>query len=130
VLFTAKGKHEDKEYATSAPPLVITLGAPFALKVEPASLDLAPGAKAKLKVTATRHGGYKGPITLAVQKLPANVTASAATIAEGKDMAEIDITAAPTAAAATAQADVQGTATALNNLTGISPSFKVNVQKK
>jgi hypothetical protein len=131
VLFTAKAKQGDKETATSAPPLVVTLGAPFALKVEPASLDLKPGAKAKLKVSASRHAGYKGPITLAVQKLPANVSAAATTIAADKDFAEVELSAAAAAApGVTSSADVVGTATALNNLQGTSPAFAVRVQKK
>ncbi len=128
---TAKAKREDKEFATTAPPLVVELGPPFALQVDPTKLDLQPGAKAKLKVTARRRAGYKGPITLAVQKLPANVTAAAATIAADKDAAEIDVTVAPAATPAeVADVTIAGTATALNNLQASSPSFTVRVLKK
>ena len=33
-----------------------------------------PGEKIKVTITATRKGGYKGPIALDVRKLPAMVT--------------------------------------------------------
>jgi hypothetical protein len=130
-LFSAKAKQGEREFATAAPPLAVMLGPPFELKVEPATLELSPGGKAKIKVSARRRAGYKGPITLAVQKLPANVTAAAGMIPADKEMAEVDVTAAPAAVpGATAEADVLGTATALNNLQGTSPAFTVRVQKK
>ena len=69
--------------ATSAPaPLVVSL--PFELKAEPLPLKLLPGGKAVLKVTATRKGGYAGPIAVEVRNLPANVTATKGTIAMGQ----------------------------------------------
>src|SRR5262249_28810072 len=42
--------------------LAVTPIAPFTLKAEPVPLKLLPGSKASLKVTATRQGGYTGPI--------------------------------------------------------------------
>ncbi|MCC6421709.1 MAG: pre-peptidase C-terminal domain-containing protein [Gemmataceae bacterium] len=111
--------------------LAVKERAPFALKVEPSPLKLAPGAKVKLKITAVRKGGYAGPIALEVRNLPANVTASKTTIPMGKDAIEVEVSAAANAAAASrADANVLGTATALNNLQGASPNFTVLVGKK
>jgi hypothetical protein len=131
VLFSAKSKLKDGEVTATAPPLDLVLGPPFALKVEPATVTLKPGDKAKIKVIATRRGGYKGPIAVDARKLPANVTSAKATIAADQTMAELEITAAPTAAPADKMdVDVVGTATALNNLQNASPVFTVRVQKK
>ncbi len=111
--------------------LAVKERAPFALKVEPSPLKLAPGAKAKLKITAVRKGGYAGPIALEVRNLPANVTAPKTTIPMGKDAIEVEVSAAANAAAASrADANVLGTATALNNLQDASPNFTVLVGKK
>ncbi len=131
VLFAAKSKLKDGEVTTAAPPLNLVLGPPFALTVEPAEVALKPGAKAKIKVIATRRGGYKGPIAIDVRKLPANVTGAKATIPADKMMAELEITAGANAAPADkTDVDVLGTATALNNLQSASPVFTLRVQKK
>jgi hypothetical protein len=131
VLFTAKTKLKDKEVAATALPLALVLGPPFALKVEPAPAVLAPGGKAKLKVVATRRGGYKGPIAVELRKLPAGVTAAKATIPADKTMIEVDVAAdAKAAPGEKADVDALGTATALNNLQSASPVFTVRVQKK
>jgi hypothetical protein len=103
---------------------------PLDLKVEPAVASLKPGEKTKLKITAIRKGGYAGPITLAVRKLPAGVTAAAATLAADKTTTEIELTAAATAKVGDTAIDVAGTATALNNLQNASPAITVRVQKK
>jgi hypothetical protein len=131
ILVNAKTKHMGKELGTAAPPLMLVLGPAFELQVEPALVSLKPGDKAKLKVSAVRKGGYKGPIALDVRKLPPMVTAGKAMIAADQTTAEIEIVAAPTAAPADiADADVNGIATALNNLPGTSPPFSLRVQKK
>ena len=56
-----------------------------------------PGEKGKLKVTATRRGGYKGPIAIEAHKLQANVTSGKATIAADQTTADLDIASAPAA---------------------------------
>lgn len=132
VLVNAKTKFQGKEYAGSTPPLLLVLGLPFELQVEPAAISLNPGGKAKLKVTAQRKGGYKGPIALDVRNLPAGVTAAKApVIAAEMNDAEIELVAdAKVAPASAANVSVGGTATALNNLQNVSPGFTINVQKK
>ena len=131
IIFSGKAKTKEGEIAASAPPLFITLVPPFELKVEPATLALNPGEKGKLKVTATRKGGYKGPIALEVRKLPAGVTSGKGMIAADQATAELDIAIdAKAAPADKMDVDVLGTATALANLQSASPAFTVRVQKK
>ncbi len=131
VLFTAKAKHLDKEYSAAALPLALTVGMPFDLKAEPSPLVLAPGQTGKLKLTAIRKGGYKGPIAVEIRKLPANVTAGKALFAADQTTVEVDIIAAPTAAPGDkTDVDVLGTASALNNLQNASPAFTVRIMKK
>lgn len=131
ILIGAKAKVKGKDITASAPPLNVVVSAPFTLKIEPETLALKPGDKAKLKVTAVRQGGYKGPISLEARKLPVNVTAGKAVLNPDQTTAEIDVTAAAAAAAAEAKdVDILGTATALMNLQGASPVITVRVEKK
>jgi hypothetical protein len=126
-----KAKHDGRDVsATSAPaPLVVAL--PFELKAEPLPVKLLPGGKATLKVTATRKGGYAGPIALEMRNLPANVTAAKGTIPMGQTATDIEITAAAGAAAGDkADVNVLGTATAAGNQTAATPNFTVGVGKK
>jgi len=131
VLIAAKAKSKGKDYAASTPPLNVAVGMPFELKIEPMEIVLKPGGKAKLKVSTTRRGGYAGPITLELRKLPANVTATKATLNKDQGSVELEISAAPAAAAAEVKnADVLGTATGLANLQNASPDFTLRVEKK
>ncbi len=130
ILVTAKTKHMGKELSGAAP-LMLVLGAPFDLQVEPTVVNLKPGDKAKVKVLAVRRGGYNGPIALDFRNLPANVTGDKASIPAGKNDIEVMITAdAKAAPAENAAVMVGGAASALNNLANVSPAFIVNVQKK
>jgi hypothetical protein len=130
-MVSGKTKFQGKDISTTSMPLMMVLGAPFELKVEPASVSLAPGAKAKVKVTAQRRGGYKGPIALDFKNLPAGVTGPKISIAADKSDIEIELAAdAKSAPATAANVQVGGTATALNNLPNVSPAFTVSVQKK
>src|SRR5262249_9164171 len=52
IFFTAKAKASNKECVESTPPLILVVGPAFELKVEPASVTLKPGDKAKMKITA------------------------------------------------------------------------------
>ena len=131
VLLSAKTKHQGKEYAAAAPPLLLTVGAPFDLKVDPTAFDLKQGEKKTLRVTAIRKAGYTGPISLEVRKLPATVTATKAVIAANQTTADIEIAVAPTAPEAEITGvDVAGIATGMNNLANASPAITVRVKKK
>jgi hypothetical protein len=131
VLFSAKAKRKEGDIPAAALPLDLVLRSPFDLKIEPPVLTMKPGDKAKVKITATRHGGYKGPIAIEARKLAANVTSTKATIAADQATVELDIVAdAKAAPGDKTDVDVLGTATALNNLTNASPVFTVRIDKK
>ena len=85
----------------------------------------------KLKVTAVRKAGYKGPIAVELRKLPANVASAKSMIPMDQDAVELEIAAAPNAAPAEVKdADVLGTATAAANLQNNSPAFVLRIEKK
>jgi hypothetical protein len=108
----------------ASPPLTVRVQAPppaLVVKAEPAALTLKAGAKARLKVTVERQH-FAGPVALAVEGLPAKVTAAPATVPADQASAEIELTAAPDAEAATAEATVTGKAGM------VSASVKVTVQ--
>jgi hypothetical protein len=131
ISVTGKAKFQNKDYAAIAPPVSLVVALPFDLKTEPVPVKLTAGAKAKIKVSAVRKGGYQGPITLEVRNLPANVTAPKATIEMGKNEAEIEISAAANAAAGDKpDVNVLGTATAAANQQNASANFAVSVPKK
>ncbi len=131
LTFTGKARFQNADVTENATPVsLVVVPVPFDLKVEPAMVQLAPGAKVKLKVTATRKT-YQGPIAVELRNLPANVTAPKATIAQGQVAVEIEVSAAETAAPGN-KPDVHaaGIATAAGNLTRISPNFALAVVKK
>jgi dienelactone hydrolase len=128
VLLSGKAKAKDKEYSAYALPLPLVVGQPFELKVEPAVLDLQADGHAKVKISARRKGGYKGPIALEIRKLPAKVTATKGTLAIDQAALELEITATPDAALGEKKdVDVSGTASTLNNLQNASPPFTVRI---
>jgi hypothetical protein len=75
-------------------------------------LGVPIGGKADLKVTATRSGGFKGPITLSVTGLPTGVTVPPnLVIAADKTELVIPLTSAKDAPSTATLATVKGTAT-------------------
>lgn len=130
VAFSGRAKHNNRDYVVTSLPAALEIALPFELKVEPAQVPIDAAGKAKIKVVAVRKGGYQGPIALVVQNLPANVTAPKVNIDQGKDDAEIELTAANAAAGDKPDVNIQGTATAAGNQVGTSPPFTVTVQKK
>jgi len=54
---------------------------------------LDQGGRAKLTVTATRKGGYAGPIALELRNLPAQVKGAKATVSPGQATATVELTA-------------------------------------
>lgn len=131
ITITGTGRFQDKTFSVSTLPVNLVVSNPFELKVESTPLKLKPGDKTKLKVTAIRKGGYKGPINLEARNLPPNVTAAKATIAKDQNEVELEIVAAA-AAAAGEKKDVNllGTATEAGNQQNASPNFVILVEKK
>jgi hypothetical protein len=131
VQFTGKAKYQNKDFTVETMPVALVLSLPFDLKVEPVPLKITQGGKVKLKVIATRKGGYEGPINVELRNLPAKVTATKGTIAQGQTTVELEITAAADAAVASkADVNVLGTAVAATNQQAASPNFTVSVGKK
>jgi hypothetical protein len=131
ISLAGKAKHENREQSVTAAPVALKIEVPFELKVEPAKLTVNAGSKIKVAVTATRGGGYRGPIALEWRNLPPQVTVSKGTIAEGQSAVEIEL-AASISQAPIVKSDVQivGTATSLNNQQHSSPAVQVEVRKK
>jgi hypothetical protein len=125
---TAKAGGKDFAYYSSSIPARVVL--PLEVKAEPSPLELKVGQKAKLKVSIVRKGDYKGPVDLEVKNLPANVTAPKVTVPADKTTAEVELTAAGTAAAGD-KPDVQvvGTATGAGNQQATAPNVLVKVVK-
>jgi hypothetical protein len=131
ISFTGKTKFQNKEFSLNAAPISLVVDLPFGLQMAPSPVKLAPGAKAKITVSASRKGGYQGPIAVELRNLPANVTAPKATIAQGLNTVEIEITAAANAAPGDkGDVNVLGTAPAAANQQNASANFTVSIGKK
>jgi hypothetical protein len=131
LAFTGKAKSQNREFSVVSEPLAPVLAQPFELKVEPAPLQLQPGGKAMLKVSARRRGGYQGPIALEVRNLPAKVSSAKANLGTGQESAEIEVQAAADAPAGQkADVNVLGTATGAGNQQSASPNFVIAVAGK
>jgi hypothetical protein len=129
--FVAKAKVGAKEYTTVAPLTPLTLALPFELQVNTQGGKFTADSKHKIKVTAVRKGGYKGPIGLEVRNLPANVTAAKVNIAENTNEIEIELSAAANATVGDkADVNILGTATGAANQTNASANFTLSVGKK
>jgi pre-peptidase len=131
VLVSGKSRHQNKDFSAFALPAHLAVTRPFELKIEPMAVNLHPGEKAKLKITALRRGGYQGPIAVEIRKLPAGVTAAKAAIAQGHSSVDVELAAAARAAV-TRKADVDalGVASAAGNQQIASPAFTVAIVKK
>lgn len=130
-FLTGRAKYQNQDFSIVAQPPALVLALPFELRVEMTPPVIAPGAKAKAKLTARRKGGYQGPIAVELRNLPAKVAAAKVTIPAGKLEAELEVTAAADAPPAD-KADVHaaGVATAAGNQQGASPPFSLRVAKK
>jgi hypothetical protein len=92
---------------------------------------VAPDGKQTLKVSVTRVGDFKGPIALALKNLPEGVTAPAeATIPEGKNEAEIELTAAADAKAAKAENVIVVASTKINDKEVVAETPAVTIEVK
>ena len=104
---------------------------PINLTANPTTVNLQQGGKATVTIVADRKSGYQGAINVTLSNLPANVTASSATINSGQNSVSIQLSAG-TNAAVTNNTTVQakGTATAAPLPQVVATTFTVNIQKK
>ena len=100
------------------------------------TLTLTQGTSGTVNVTLTRAIGFTGPVTLAVEGLPAGVTAVAAPtpIPSGSTTSVITVTAAATATPGTANLTVRASGTGVTDKTGtialtvnVAPSYTLSV---
>lgn len=82
----------------------------FALRVVPSSLNLRPGAGAKVTVYALRRDGFAGEIALALRDAPAGFRIGEARIPAGAEKAEITLTATREAAGDAVALTLEGSA--------------------
>jgi hypothetical protein len=82
--------------------VVLKVGKPLAVQAAAAG-TVAPGGKQKIKVSITRFGDHKSPVTLAWKNLPKGVTAPSDEVPEGKNEIEIELVAAADAGAIKAE---------------------------
>ncbi|MCS6849890.1 MAG: PPC domain-containing protein [Gemmataceae bacterium] len=128
LTFTGKAKVRGQNVTVTSAPVSLTLVPPFELKVEPTPLKLAPGGQARLRVTATRRGGYDGRIDLDARNLPPGVTATKVVLKPEETTAEIELSAAPSADIVD-KADVVLVGTAEDRQTVSTPNFTLSVAK-
>jgi hypothetical protein len=128
--FTVVGRarHDGHEYFATLIPPPLVVAVPFDLTVTPNPLPLEPGGTATLTVTASRKGGYGGPIALELRNLPVRVAAGRGTIGAGKLSTTIALKAeADAPLGSRGDVDVLGTAPQ-GNQQAASPPFAVRVQ--
>jgi hypothetical protein len=112
---------------------VVSFGQDPVLEVKPAvtSLKIAPGSTAKLKVNLVRKK-HDGPVTVELRNLPMGLESSKEMVDQGKNTAEITVTARPNAELGI-RPDVCILATATLGTgphTFASPAITLQVQKK
>jgi hypothetical protein len=98
------GTHEKDKVTTSAlaPNLTLRLNDAFQLAATPMSTPmLVKGSQLKFKVNVTRNPAYTGEVKLTCEKLPAGVTAGEVVLKPDQSEAELVLSAAADAAAAT-----------------------------
>lgn len=107
------GKRGNDTVVQGAPAIRLSLRTPFALKADFGDAKIVKGAMLKGKVVAERNPAYNGPIELTVANLPKGVTVAVTTIPEGKNEAEIVLSAAADATVGTIEnLSVKGEGTA------------------
>src|SRR5471032_2631171 len=99
---------------------------PLTLTVEPASIALEPGVKAKVKVTVARVD-FSFPVKLEIQDLPPGVTATPAFLNGRERSGEIELIAAPSAAPLDRKKAYVSAAS--GDARGQSPNFAVSITK-
>ena len=123
-----RGRQNDHQFTATLQPSPLMVGQPFDLKIQPNPVPLVAGGRATLTVTASRKGGYGGPIGLEFRNLPAQVKASRAIIGSGKSATTVTLTAAADAPIGSrGDVDLLGTVR-LGNQQAASPAFTVHVQ--
>ena len=106
----------------------------FTLTASPTTIELLPGQQALSTLTLTRAGGFTGPIALAAEGVPANVTATFAATPVTGASTTLTLAAAAAAAPGTYPITVRATGTGVDTRTvtvtltvASAPSLAVSV---
>ncbi len=83
----------------------------FRLRLSTDAVTVKRGSQSKLRLQIERLGGFKGPIAIAVEGLPAGVKLAPATSAANATTLDLTFSAEPTAAIAASRLTIRGTAT-------------------
>jgi hypothetical protein len=129
-VLTGTHKKGNATVVQPAPGILYKLQQPFALGVDVGDGKLAPGGQLKVKVTAERNPAFNGPIAISFQNLPKGVTAETASIPEGADEVEVQLSAAEDAEqGAVKNLTAKGDAEAGKaKLTGTSAAVQITVE--
>lgn len=92
----------------------------IAVALSPASLSIAAGQSGTTQVTLTRTGGFGGSVTLSIEGLPSNVSASfnPSTLTSSQTASTLTISAASSSVGGASTVIVRGTGTGVSSATG------------
>jgi hypothetical protein len=90
----------------------------FRLHLAADALSVPRGRSARLRVTAQRSGGFSGPISLAVEGLPAGVKVTNTTLGAGQPFLDLTFAAGPSATLGAQRVTVRGSATVAGRTVG------------
>src|SRR5207302_808999 len=101
------------EHTLTLPAVTLNVVRPVALELAAPGVEVKAGASVELKGKVVRKGTFKEPITIKLSGLPAGLKADPVAVAADQSEFTAKIIAEPTAAAATAAANV-------------APAFQIN----
>jgi hypothetical protein len=102
---TAKGKIAEKDQIFAVPVVTLNVVRPLDVELAGAKVEIKPGQTVELKGRLVRRGGFKEPVKLNLNGLPAGLKAEPLTVAP--DAAEFTFQVIAEANAAAAEANAQ-----------------------
>lgn len=129
---TATGKKGDRQILIAATALNLNVRMPFDLVLDNAGGQIRQDGKLKVKARVTRIGGFNAAVELELKNLPKGVTAAKASIPQGANELEIELTAGADATVETVpNLSLTGTAkVGAENQTVTAPNVAISVLAK
>ena len=106
VVLVAKGKVAGSDRSLTLPALTFDVVRPATVELKSPTLELKAGATAEVAGKVVRRGGFKDPVTVKLNNLPAGLKAEPVTIAADASDFTLKVVAEEKAAAASASAAV------------------------
>ena len=106
IALTAKGKFAPGERTIAIPAVTLNVVRPIDLTLAAPNVEIAPGATVEVKGKVGRKGGFKEPVTIRLDGLPAGLKADPATVAPEASDFTVKVVAAGDAKPAEAAAKV------------------------